>query len=483
MSFERPFLEGKEGVDEETIPLQNPINFFRIDVSSNPTFNLVIMPTLVDGASIGISKGGSYTRWNYNNDKTISSWYNPSLVIATLATTANSPLYLKNGSTANIYKKWTWNPTTNTFTLDANPQLMMTIGNNNTNYQPVILQNSTTGYNQFNIVLPWRDMSNISIGTFQNPSLLMSAYFTDPEPHLGLGTTDTPLITWNYSNMLLYASNNTSKFYAYGDGLINTTLPSITSPYYNQYLWIWNDTDGTFINEFTKNKLGSANLTYGTHVNTDYVFYTQWMIICNKNSNFDDCQEWCGQFPKDCINVLGPTCLDKGTNMWNTDYCKKFCLSTTPDNRTAYCDTNMTTYCADPKNANSVECGCINIQPPFTFSKGFCVDPKCNYGSSYLLGQQDVKNICTGNLCIQFASGQGNDYYQQVKQTLCCDQDSGKLVNRNTSGATCASVPDGGNSPMPNDITIFGILGTLSGLCICCVVLLIIVLLIYYLLE
>ncbi|GAG29474.1 unnamed protein product, partial [marine sediment metagenome] len=209
MSFEKPYIEGEEEEEEDEeqplIPLEEQMNFFRIDISSNPQFNLAILDQ-INGGKIIANKGGSFTRWNYNTiDKTISSYSDPSYVIASKsATIIRSQLYSLDKTTAAIYKKWTWNPSTNTFTLDANPKLMMAVDGTVAPSSPIVLLDNTAKYNKFNIVLPSPDMPNISIAPSTEPTLFISAaHIPNCEQCLSLGDSASPFIIWNYENMVL----------------------------------------------------------------------------------------------------------------------------------------------------------------------------------------------------------------------------------------------------------------------------------------
>ena len=144
----------------------------------------------------------------------------------------------------------------------------------------------------------------------------------------------------------------------------------------------------------------------------------------------------------------------------------------------------MEAYCNNLANANSTLCGCLNTKM-FPRSIGFCYDPKCIDNESYYASTQPL-SACAGG-CIQYISGSGSDYYQKVKQTMCCDKSSNKLENRSKSGVVCSTTGgnggNGGNGTKPKtDTTILGVVGASSSSSLSCALLLLILFLIYYLL-
>ncbi len=284
----------------------NQLQFFRIDVNSNPQYNLAITPH-VAGGNIITAVGGQYTRWNYNSDKSISSYYDPAYVIAPKNITKGSELYTLPKTTA-TYKEWTWNPSTKTFTLDANPQLMMTVdGATLADYKNVVLGDNTATYYQWNIVPASPNMPNISIATKSNPSLVISADAPTkgiPAPTPYIAPKTAKYTTWNYNNMQLLPIGTTKEIGIYNDtyGTFLDIVPSKTSPNYNSYIWTWNENEETFTNELTKKKMGVNDLKPKTIVGTKNPAYLKWIIICKGPSGGKHCQNTCVKFPELCGN-------------------------------------------------------------------------------------------------------------------------------------------------------------------------------------
>ena len=251
------------------------MQFFRIDVNSNPQFNLAITPHIA-GGKIVAAVGGSYTRWNYNSsDKTISSYYDPAYVIASKAKTSGVHLEaLAKTTKTTIYKKWTWNPSTKTFSLDASPNLIMTVdGSTLAEYKPIVLGDNTAVYYQWNVVLSSPNMPNISIAIKSKPSLMISANTPTtgiPAPTPYLAPKTAKFVTWNYTNMQLLPIGASKKIAIYSDahGTFLGSIPAKSSPQYNSTIWTWDDNEGTFVHEPTKKKLGVNELTVTKHGTT-----------------------------------------------------------------------------------------------------------------------------------------------------------------------------------------------------------------------
>lgn len=446
---------------------------------------------LVAGSKIIVSDDTTYNKWNYNSDGSISSATNPNLVISTTENKVGSSIVLVDKTSAQ-YATWTLraiytqeHTTHKAFTLDANSNLYLAVGRTSglpkTN-DPLILSTSASDYNDWHITTG--PMPNISLAATQNQKLLISAPNLTNGGYLVLGGNTSPNIIWNYNVDLTISPANNPYLVLQSAGTNKTnhvklvTRPAKANNFaYNSTLWIWNAINQTFnLFEFPSIKLSTNKLDTNSPIYAADYSYNKWTIVCNKGADFNTCVNWCGDpvNASACALARGETCKAYGKNMWNIDFCKDFCLTTSDPNKASYCDENMQKYCSD--QTKSPVCGCVKSQFPGT--KGFCVDPNCIPGTSYYLSQQPA-SLCKGTTCVQYVSGQGSDYYQKAKQVMCCNASTGKLSKKG-SGTTCQIVP---NKPPKTDTTILGVIGASSSSSLSCCLLLIILFLIYYLLE
>lgn len=327
-------------------------------------------------------------------------------------------------------------------------------------------------------------MKNIKIASTSDPSKIMAV---SPKLALKQNIVLAPsgtYSTWNYSDSGIISLSQYPTWVIAAEGKTDGSkvyiYPLSSTPSYVN--WIWNPTKKTFHLAENPEMILVTNLS-----EPDTTLYLapwgdnmQWMIVCTEGSDFNQCKDWCIDNPAECRLLKGRTCANMEKNMGNVDFCRDFCITATVDEKKAYCNDNMEEYCNDSANTHNIICGCLNTKM-FPRSIGFCYDPKCINNESYFASTQPL-SACAGG-CIQYISGSGSDYYQKVKQTMCCDKSSGKLTNRDKSGVVCSTAGGNGVPSKRTDTTIFGIIGLSSSSSLSCILLLIIIAIIYYLLK
>ncbi len=526
MSLEKPYVEEK---------IITPMKSIRIVSTENPAFDITVNIAIAKKAEIILSTGGTYDLWDYNGDGTISNVDNPDYIIVTLEKEAGSQLKLWDRPNASPYSTWTWNPTLKTFSLDANPKVVIGIEKNILKpYTPIKLLSASSPGTKWNIVItqaPLVDTGvlDIKVITGSHSGIVCPYEYTKIDHDLNKSVGGDYIYLCKKTGTSSRGLTGLQMVYASGSG--DTYCPSGTvkvpgelnkgagectdNIYYCKTLG-----EPPFIQDVKTDNVGSGTTQFpysgwpgwsavtdsggtpidankGTdaclHKKTDTIFtrYTapkSMASYCSIGFNFDHprCKKWCNDNSAACIETKGNVCSALGEKMWDTDFCRRFCIKADSKTRGKYCNENMNKYCdltKYPTNAKSVACGCVNSQ--FPGIKGFCFDPSCINGKSYQLSTQPSK-LCIGASCIQYASGKGSDYYQKTKQVMCCDSSTGKMAKRG-SGAKCEVVPDSGNGGIPpskkTDVTVLGVFGVSSSSSLSCCFLLILLFLIYYLLD